>query len=89
MKPYIDEKLSENEWIRTFDLNANSDEYVWHRDVEDREFEVLEGTGWKFQFDNQLPYVINKGSIVQIKSMSYHRLIKGQDNLKIRIKENV
>ena len=51
-KPYIDEKLNNWSFIRTFDHNVLTDELVWHRDENGRYIEVLEGSGWEFQFDN-------------------------------------
>ena len=87
-KPYIDETISETEWIRTFDPDVTeSEEYVWHRDHNDRIVTVIEGEGWKFQFDNELPYIINKGDIIQIPKMVYHRIIPSISKLRIRINE--
>lgn len=88
MKPYIDEKISDDEWIRTFNPSiTESEEYVWHRDSEDRMVTVLEGDGWKFQFDNELPFVINKGDEIHIPKMVYHRIIPNNNRLRIRINE--
>lgn len=71
--------------IREFDINRNDDEYVWHRDGEDREVEILEGEGWQFQYENCLPYHIKPGMIFDIQKGEYHRLIKGFNNLRCRI----
>lgn len=87
VKPYIDEYLNDNEWIRTFDVNVDSDELVWHRDRNDREIEVLEGVGWRFQRDNEIPFIINTNSKFKINAMVYHRLILGDTPLKIKIRE--
>lgn len=87
MKPYIDEYLNENEWIRKFDHRVDSDELVWHRDKCDREIEVLHGEGWKFQRDNEIPFIINTNSKFKINALVYHRLIKGDTPLIIKIKE--
>ena len=38
--------------IREFDPSRDDAEFVWHRDKEDREIEVLEGEGWQFQYEN-------------------------------------
>jgi len=40
--------------IRTFDVTKPSEDYVWHRDKEDRIIEVLSGEGWQLQFQNCL-----------------------------------
>ena len=88
MKPYIDEKISKSEWIREFNPEfAESDEYVWHRDCNDRKIAVLYGHGWKFQFDNELPFDINTKDMFTVPSMKYHRLIPGKSKLRIRINE--
>ena len=49
-KPYW-----EDAEIRTFDPTIEDAEFVWHRDMEDREVEILEGEGWQFQLQNCLP----------------------------------
>jgi hypothetical protein len=78
--PYKDEHD-----IRLFDVKANSDEYVWHRDHENRLIEVLEGDGWQFQPDGVLPFLLKPGMKFYIASNEYHRLIKGVNNLKVKI----
>lgn len=80
MKPYID-----NDDIRTFDVSLPSEQYVWHRDNEDRQIEVLEGKGWQFQIEGCLPFLLKKGFTFTIEKGVYHRLIKGVDDLRIRI----
>lgn len=85
---YIDEKLSETSWIREFDPSVTeSEEYVWHRDRNDRVVEVLEGEGWKFQFDNELPFFINRKNTFSVPKMVYHRIIPGKTKLRIKINE--
>lgn len=79
-KPYIDDGD-----IRTFDINKSQDEYVWHKDKEDRHIEVIEGSGWRFQPQNCLPFLLQRGIKFHIKKNEYHRLIKGETDLKIRI----
>lgn len=87
---YIDEKLSDTSWIREFDPEiTESEEYVWHRDLNDREVEVLEGGGWKFQFDNDLPFFINRNNSIQVPKMVYHRIIPGKTKLRIKINEKL
>ncbi len=79
-KPYIDEGN-----IRTFYSDKPNKEFVWHRDHEDREIEILEGEGWCLQFENTLPYNLNEVSKIFIPKNVYHRLIKGYNNLKVKI----
>lgn len=90
MEPYTDDFITENCWIRTFDPSiTESEEYIWHRDYNDREVVVLSGEGWKFQFDNEIPFDINKGDKLLIPSMVYHRIVPGTTELRIRINEKV
>lgn len=80
MKPYQD---SSN--IRVFSKNVDPTELVWHQDKEDRDVEVLEGEGWKFQFDNELPLDVKKGDRIFITEGRIHRILKGTTDLKIKI----
>lgn len=83
-KPYQDE-----EDIREFDVSKDDAEYVWHKDPENRECEIIEGEGWQFQYENALPWAIHPGMIFEIRGKNHmHRLIKGKNNLKIRIKKH-
>lgn len=86
--PYTDTPVSEGVWIREFNINSTDySQYVWHRDREGRVITVLEGSGWSFQFDNELPNFININEVIEIPKLEYHRLIPGKTNLKIRIEE--
>ena len=71
--------------VRTFDPTCEDAEFVWHRDFEDREIEILEGEGWQFQIQKCLPWLLKKGMVFDIKSTEYHRLIKGVTPLKCRV----
>lgn len=87
-KPYYDIILSENSKIREFDPSiTDSEEYVWHRDRNDRKVTILEGDGWQFQFDNELPFFINTNDIVLVPKMTYHRIIPSKSKLRIKIDE--
>jgi quercetin dioxygenase-like cupin family protein len=68
-----------------FSENTESDELKWHRDREDRLVTVLEGQGWEIQMDNELPKSLTKGQKYIIPEGVYHRIIKGQGNLKVSI----
>jgi quercetin dioxygenase-like cupin family protein len=80
MKPYKD---SSN--IRVFSKDVEPLELVWHKDDEDRNIEILEGKGWKFQFDNELPLALTKGDRIFITKHRVHRVHKGVTDLKIKI----
>ena len=71
--------------IRELSSETDDAEFIWHRDDEDRELEVLEGEGWQFQYENCLPYHLKKGMIFDIKRGEFHRLICGYNKLRVRI----
>jgi len=70
-------------YIREFSQEVPEEELVWHRDREDRIVEPLHTTDWKIQIDDELPAIIDKP--IFIKRDIFHRLIKGTDNLKIKV----
>lgn len=83
--PFMEEYVCKDGVCRTFDPERDDAEYVWHRDKEDREIEVLSGEGWQFQYENCLPYLLEKGMIFNIVKGEYHRLVRGVTPLKCRI----
>ena len=86
MKPYI-QTVHQNKIIREFAHDVDLHELVWHRDKKDRYVTILEGTGWKFQYDNMLPIALHKGQTIFIPKETFHRVLKGSDTLKIQITE--
>ena len=80
MKPYTDKDN-----IREFSSNVDELDLVWHQDKEDRLVEVLEGEGWKFQKDNNVPVDMKIGDRIFIPEGEIHRIIKGTTDLKIKI----
>lgn len=82
-RPYS-EKKEDGYIIREFSHNTPSFEFVWHRDKEDRIVEALHNTDWKFQLDNLVPEKLTR---IFIPKETYHRLIKGTGNLKVKIKK--
>jgi hypothetical protein len=85
MKPYLDIKPSKSFFIRVFFPWASEKDIVWHRDKCNREVKVLLNSGWEFQHDNSLPFSL-KGNLF-IEKEKYHRLIKGNGLLLLKIKE--
>jgi hypothetical protein len=77
------EEVIESELIRTFYENICPCELTWHRDKEDRTIQVIENNGWLFQYDNDTPFIL-EGSI-EVKKESYHRVIKGDGILKVKV----
>ena len=84
MNPYTN--LTEGkEIIREFSANVDPMSLIWHEDQEDRTIEVIEGNGWKFQFDEELPFELKENLVFDIPLGYLHRVIKGYDKLKIKI----
>jgi hypothetical protein len=81
--PFTEFQECENTFIRTFSKETDQMELKWHFDEEDRIMESISPTDWEFQFDNKLPQVI-KGKIFIPKGV-WHRIIKGSDDLEIRL----
>jgi quercetin dioxygenase-like cupin family protein len=86
MVPY-QQVTQDNIKTRKFTLEVDSDELVWHRDEKDRHITILEGEGWEFQLDNELPLELKKGDCIFIPNQAYHRIIKGTTDLVIHIQE--
>ena len=84
---YYDVKLTDTKKYRLFKEDVEEEELMWHQDEWDREIVVLDGKNWKIQFDNELPIVLNVGDVIQIQNHIYHRIIKGNGNLVIKIIE--
>ena len=72
---------------RTFDSSTDEEELVWHRDKQNRIVKVVEGNGWKFQMDNELPKELKTGDVLYIPKETYHRVIAGSGNLIVEIEE--
>ena len=86
MNPYK-EVIESDIIIRTFSEDVESEELVWHRDKNDRVVEVIQSNGWKFQMDNELPKTLESGNVVEIPKETFHRVIKGNGDLKVRVKK--
>lgn len=84
---YKQENITPNKFIRTFKSDVDSSELVWHRDKKSRIVEVLNDSDWFVQLENELPRKLNKGDIFFITKESYHRVIKGDTDLKVQIIE--
>jgi len=83
MKFPFSEEIKDNYYIRTFNKDVDVEELVWHRDREDRLIECIGETNWQFQRDNELPICFDKP--IFIKAEVYHRLIKGDGELVLKI----
>lgn len=83
--PFNEEIISETVVVRRFEPTTPSDELVWHRDHEDRMVEVLEPGGWLLQQEDQLPLQLEKGAKIFLKAEEWHRVIRGDNALVVKI----
>ena len=79
--PFKEHKTNDG-YVRIFESNINEEDLTWHRDNEDRLIESVGDTDWMIQIDNELPVKLER---ILIPKGVYHRLIKGQKQLKILI----
>jgi hypothetical protein len=87
MRPYINIETTDNYIIREFSQDINELDLIWHMDDEDRTIVAIEETDWLFQFDDELPLSLN--SLIFIPRHKIHRVIKGTNNLKIKITKHI
>ena len=83
MKPHTDIEITDEYIIREFGGDIDPIELMWHRDDEDRTIEIVGDTDWKVQLDNCLPSSLQER--IFISRHEWHRVIKGDDNLKLKI----
>ena len=83
--PFTEIQINEETFIREFSSKVDEMELIWHRDKENRYIKVLEGNGWKFQFDEELPIDMTNNSTISIPKGKIHRIIKGHGPLKIEL----
>ncbi len=68
--------FSEEGTTRTFEGNVDPQSLQWHRDEEDREVLVVQGSGWYYQRDNELPVPLTPGVTLNIPEGCWHRLYR-------------
>ena len=86
--PFKEEQIDDYNFIRTFSKDVDEMDLIWHADKENRIITVLEGNGWKFQFDEELPFEMIDGIKITISKGDLHRVIKGKGPLKIEVHKN-
>lgn len=86
VNPYNDKYINENTLIRTFQ-DVILEDLIWHEDLKDRKVEVLEVDKWFFQFDNQMPFELKVGDLIEIPKGMFHRVICSDGLLKLKISE--
>ena len=87
--PFIETKIDKYTFIREFSNDVDEMDLVWHEDPENRVIEVIEGNGWKFHYDAQLPFEMIDGVEFTIIKGQIHRVIKGKGPLKIKVHKNI
>ena len=88
-KPFDDfeKSIYKNVFTRVFKESVKKEQLIWHKDRKDRVVKVIYGTGWKLQYDNELPFELEVGQNYYIKKENFHRLHRGNSELKLEIKE--
>ena len=81
--PYINLETTDKHIIREFSDETDIIDFMWHRDNEDRLVEALHDTDWQVQLDNELPTSLDKP--IFIPRHQYHRIIKGNGKLRVKI----
>lgn len=87
MQPYNNLSVTADYIVREFDHSIDLHELLWHRDLQDRTVKVLQGDGWFFQLDNQLPVELKEDIRLFITRMQRYRVLKGTSALKLMIEE--
>ena len=87
--PFKEKILEENNKYllveRVFNKDLDSEQLIWHRDKEDRDIILKEGSGWYLQLDNQLPTLMIEKCNYSIPKETWHRIIN-KNNTKLIIK---
>jgi len=86
--PFEEEQISDDIFIRTFSADVDEMDLIWHTDKENRFIKVLEGNGWQFQYDEELPFEMTEGLGFPVMKGQIHRVIKGNGPLKIELHKN-
>ena len=88
MEPYIEHEINNSVVIRTFEESTDSEDFMWHRDLEDREIESVNQNNWQIQLENELPKKIEPGESITVMKGIWHRVIKGTGIAIYKIKKN-
>ena len=83
----FEEKVTNGIKRRVFSEGVDDHELKWHFDERDRKVKIVKSDGWQIQLDNGLPTQLKEGDIIKIPKGMYHRVIKGNGDLIVKIKE--
>ena len=88
-KPFEDfeNSITDKVFTRVIKEDVKQEQLIWHMDKKDRIVKVVYGIGWKLQNDNELPTELEIGQNYHINKGMFHRLHKGNSELKLEIKE--
>ena len=81
------EHFKEGSYLRTFSSDLSEEDLKWHWDQEDRIVVCEHDTNWMFQRDNELPHRFEKDTYIFIPEGQYHRIIKGEGDLTLKVKK--
>jgi hypothetical protein len=76
-------ELEKGTVLRTFGDNIDPTELKWHRDDEDRTVVAISTSDWQIQLENKLP--VSLDNPIFIERGEWHRLIKGNGELRVKI----
>ena len=85
MFPFKEKKINDRLLLREFSNTHVSSDQMWHRDKENRTVVVVEAGGWSFQKDDELPTLLKEGDIIKIQKEEWHRVIKGEGKLVVKV----
>ena len=83
-------QINKNSFIRVFDETILEKEFEWHRDENKRFVTVIyadPSNTWQFQFDENLPFVIQANDEIEIEKEEFHKLHKGKGALVLYVQE--
>lgn len=83
----FEQEVKDGVIYRTFSPEVDSDELKWHQDLKDRKVTIIESGGWSFQMDDGLPNKLKNGDKISIPKFAWHRIIRGESQLKVSIIE--
>lgn len=87
--PFQEVALGNNEFIRLFYANLDTSELIWHWDREDRDIQVLQAGGWKYEEEGLKVKALKDGEQFFIPQGKWHRVLKGGGDLIIKVVKHI
>jgi len=85
-KIYKEREISKDIYVREFPSFTHPNQLKWHMDDENRIITSQTPTSWQFQLEDQLPVSLDQP--IFIARHQWHRLIKGEGPLILKIKKH-